>query len=492
MSSLPDTPKPYQSRLFNFINRNYIKINSQINTKFREWGYILKGGLRGILIPFLWLWQKTTHLRHTFNPSEKATVSLPVSACDEVIVTVKEKMIEQNFPLLLTHDFQGLASQIKNKKIVAVLKNNIIKDIIPTQKQEEIFLLITSLVEIYEDKHHHSHLILWIDQLFAKVEGIILRRNVVAEESSLSNPSQGDSVDVNKEKNLSLKHLIEAAIDYFFGGRKSADNLKGKIAKNIDSFPSQNQSNILPSSNSQENNPSNLSTFQGIVKQSQETIENIIPVVKNVGSQMISQGLNQVNNLAQNLENSVTKKDDDPFQIKLIILAAIEFFFYQNKAKNSFYAHNKRRLNPRFTESLLVETEIEDPWLSWHDLYGEKNENIAPDHNDIEENKVYYLKENQEDNIPNQNITKKENSYLVREKKANIKQNKQYNIERLNQEKENNINYEIEAKVIKIKYEKHFLEVVLDKLDKLILWLEELIVRVIKFIKNSQLFSGNK
>jgi len=494
MSSPPNTPKPYQSRLFNFVNRNYIKINSHINTKFREWGYVIKGGLQGVLLPFVWLWQKTTNINKSFTASEKATASLPPSPCDEVIVTVREKMIDEDFPLLLTHDFQGLASQIKDQKIVAVLNNNRIKDIIPTQKQGEIFLLITSIVETYEDNHNHSNLILWIDKLFAQAEGIILRREFVEEETGLNNSSQGNSIDVNEEKNFSLQHLIKAAIDYFFGGGKSRYHLNTEIENNINSLPSQNQTNILPSSDNHDNNLITLSTFQGIVKQSQETIENIIPVVKNVGSQIISQGLNQVNNIAQSLENNVTKKDYDPFQIKLIILAAIEFFFYQNKSKNYLnYNHNKS-FNPSFstTELLFIEGEIEDPWLSWNDLYGEKEDNIAINNDNIEEYQIYYLSENQEENSNKINTYKKITTCLTIEKKENINYTNHKNTQILTTEKEDNIEVEIEAKVIEIRYEKHFLEVILEKLDKLILWLEELILTVIKMIKKSGLFSGNK
>ena len=41
----------------------------------------------------------------------------------------------------------------------------------------------------------------------------------------------------------------------------------------------------------------------------------------------------------------------------------------------------------------------------------------------------------------------------------------------------------IEAKVIEIKYEKHLLVIILEKLDQLIVWLEEKIIKLIKIIK---------
>lgn len=494
MSSPPNTPKPYQSRLFNFVNRHYIKINSQITTKFREWIYVIKGGLQGILMPFVWLWQKTTHINQTFTASEEATANLPPSHCDEIIVTVRKKMIEEDFPLLLTHDFQGLASQIKDHKIVAVLENNRIKDIIPTQKQEEIFLLITSIVKIYEDKQNHSNLIGWIDQLFAQVEAIILGRQLIEEERGLNNYSQENSIDINEEKNFFLPHLIKLAIDYFFGKSKSSYHLNSDKKNNPDSFPSPNQINNLPSSNNQENNQATLSTLKGIVKQSQETIENIIPVVRNVGSQMLNQGLNQVNNIAQNLDNNVTKKDYDPFQIKLIILAALKFFFYQKKYKNYLNSNNKKTINGTFinTELLLREREIEEPWLSWSDLYGGEEDKIAIDNEHLEESKVYYLNENHGESNSLINTLEEETTSLLIEKQEIINHNFQKNHKTLQKKREDSNEVEIEAKIIEMRYEKHFLEVILEKLDQLILWLEELILTVIKTIKNSKLFSGNR
>ncbi len=495
MSSSPTTPKPYKSRLFNFVNRHYIKINSQINTKFREWGYVIKGGLQGVLLPFLWLWQKATNINKGFTASKKPSASLPPSPCDEVIVTVREKMIEEDFPLLLTHDFQGLASQIKDQKIVAVLENNKIKDIIPTQKQGEIFLLITSIVETYEDKHNKSHLIIWIDKLFAQVEGIILRGEFTEEETGLNNCSQGDSIDVNEKKNFSLQNIIKAAIDYFFGGKKSPYHLKLEIENNIDSLPSQNDLNSLPSSDNQENNLPSLSTFQKIVKQSQKTLENLVPVVKNVTVQIINQGLNQVNNIAQNLENNVNKKDYDPFQIKLIILAAIEFFFYKNGAKSSLNFNSNQSVNPLFlnTDLFLMEGQIEDPWLCWDDLYGDNNNDLIIE-NDDEESQVYYLTETEEDKTIITTLSKGGKTSLPIEKIDNNNNISINHTEKTNQslmiEKEDNITIKkveiqeaIETKVIEIRYEKHFLEVILEKLDQLILWFEELILMVIKIIK---------
>ena len=41
----------------------------------------------------------------------------------------------------------------------------------------------------------------------------------------------------------------------------------------------------------------------------------------------------------------------------------------------------------------------------------------------------------------------------------------------------------IEAQVTEIKYEKHFLEIILEKLDQFILWLEEKFLQCISIIK---------
>lgn len=121
--------------------------------------------------------------------------------------------VEKDFPLLLTHEFQGLASQINNRKIVAIVGNNKSKDIIPIQKQEEIVSLIKIIVQDYELRKYPNTLITWIDKFIAQVESVIVSKQDDEEENTLNNISEEI---INQQENFSLINIIKSAIDYFF------------------------------------------------------------------------------------------------------------------------------------------------------------------------------------------------------------------------------------------------------------------------------------
>lgn len=57
---------------------------------------------------------------------------------------------------------------------------------------------------------------------------------------------------------------------------------------------------------------------------------NIIPQAKNISNKIINLTINQLANISNSI-NINSNKNNDPFQIKLIILAAIEYFFSKDK-----------------------------------------------------------------------------------------------------------------------------------------------------------------
>ena len=124
------------------------------------------------------------------------------------------------------------------------------------------------------------------------------------------------------------------------------------------------------------------------------------------------------------------------------------------------------------SEIIVINEEVADPWLLWEDLYGY---NALPyssinDHNSLTINQG---EENIELAVLDVEIDYKKNNTIV-ETKSNLN-----NI--IIQEEEEK--KEIDVNVIEIKYEKHLLEIILEKLDQIILWLEEILVTIINRIK---------
>jgi hypothetical protein len=284
-----------------------------------------------------------------------------------------------------------------------------------------------------------------------------------------------DIVEENKEK-ISILKLIKSAIEYFFTSKNNQLPEDNSITNNSLIINNNNQENLLPSSN----------TIKGIISKSQQTAEAIIPQIQQTTEQLINQGLNQLNIAKNNLNNKLNNPDD-PFQVQLLIWAAINYFF--NEKKSTLSNNSKKSFLPSFsaTEIVLINDEIADPWLSWEDLYNTESKDTATedsfilvDQVSIELESFNNIVENQEilTNISSQKNTvlattkTAENKTIINNKKTNNLSNKKVTFEE-----------EIEVKVIEIKYEKHFLEIILEKLDRLILWLEETLIRIVNKVK---------
>ncbi len=559
MSSPSPSNKPYKSRLFNFINRNYIKFNSQINVKFREFGYVAKTGLQTLVFPLFWLWETTKKISKTFSPVS-SSVSSPLrdspqsktlASGDDLIKSVNEA-INLN-PQLISFpvkNFQGFASRLKDKHIICILENNKSTDLIPVNKQGEVKKLIDHIadeltnaqllpcdsqsnflskflawfnifdkskmdVKISQDINNlnpsdlvlnnqsHSSLFLskqnnivsLIDNFFASLESLIFSGNLnisnadspIAnsknQDNNIANCSQALNPE-NKEK-LSIFLLIKAAIDYFLKRGSNHHNLTENSDNNNYKLPSFDEnSSYFPLANSSTNN-----NIQNIVTRWQDSMEKIIFLVQDTNKKLISYGLNQLNIAKNNLNNKLNNPDD-PFQVKILIWAAINYFFNKkNKANDLSSNHNKNSFLPSFseTEIIVINEEVADPWLSWEDLYGY----AALSDSSINNNCLSFTDDREiitgtvEKTIkitPKSVIAHNKNDKIVERKSGS----KSITIQEENPvklEKETVVLEEIEAKVVEIKYEKHLLQIILEKLDQFILWLEEIIIKIVNKIK---------
>lgn len=568
--------QPYKSRLFNFVNRHYIKFNSQINVKIRELGYVAKTGLQNLVFPLFWLWETTKKIGNTFSPASSSVTSRLTDSSSQKILASGDDVINSVNEVINLHpqltsfpvkNFQGFASRIKDKQIICILDNNKFSDIIPVGKQEEVNDIIINItdkltnvqllpsasssnflsrflagfnifrkskteVDISQDINnlHESDLavnnqsssnlflpeknkiILLIDSFFAILESItLLGDRKISDDSQLMLDSEGKIINGENQDNnivnysqalnsedkekLSIFLLIQKAIDYFF----NKGNNEKSLTENNDNFNDKlpiydNNNSSLALENSKNNN-----LVQIIINRSQDTIANIIPFVEDTTDKIISQGLNQLNIVKDNLDNKLNNPDD-PFQVKILIWAAINYFFNNKNKSKDLSSNNSNNSNdsilPSFAETeIIIIEDVADPWLLWEDLYGYNaltdsliNNNyltFASDAEIISDNRELVIesslelvmlttRQTQEINLENNQIIEiKSNSQSVILREENT----------VKLEKEKVILEEIEVKVIEIKYEKHFLEIIFEKLDQFILWLEEIIVKIVSRIK---------
>ncbi len=576
---------PYKSRLFNFLNRQYIRINDQISKRTRQLKLTVEWSLQTLLYPLYLLVQAGRMAGRQFNansqptplelePAHKAEspstpdTDAPIQKLLEAIAT--ENMLPQPQQVSL----QGLATMLANRHLVFVSTDNQIYDLLSPQQQKELQLLITDVrADYWQQKRsatrklnpksvsssttqsQQSQLTLPL-KLFWQLMGwvqksrVAIACNVFGESSLLSShppnyspeadnsepvsPPRGflanldssiaklenvyfitsnksnlanqnnykgtDSINDNHHLHLqevkekkSLQILIKSAIDYFFGKQNNQNEIKAK--KNLGS----------PLSISE---PSTLSRkYRNIINRLQQ----IVKITENRNIKILSHKIqNQVNKIVSQDFPEDIEGQKDPFKMQIIIWAAIDYFFNQ-KNKTLSSPHNLLNKNPNNTLSSDYSI-IEDPWLTWEDLYGSdiyQEEVFHEEKNEVKSNSLApKFKHNNPQKLPNNkaNIALDSESVVARQKKSVAKSfGSQYQCSqtltqsqahtnlvkndnpvtdsiRVNAETQvNGVEYQPdywETKATDLGYDKHFLQIILEWLDKTILWLENLSVRI--------------
>ncbi|MBF2056231.1 MAG: hypothetical protein IGQ45_03185 [Cyanobacterium sp. T60_A2020_053] len=522
---------PYKSRLFSFLNRQYIKLNDSFGIKFRQLQQVVNTGIATIIYPFYLLLQTTQNLSKALqsNFSNEVNNILVLPSCDQIIEDVAKEIIKYpQIQQLNLNKIQGLASILSTKEIVLVKKNKEIIKVFSSQGeikaiirsarhrywQNKRFLqlqstspkttkklsrgvnlfsfirfftaknnisnklnqqnnsLLTNQVNLTENnKQKLNGLILFIDNFLAKFDSN-------SSQNSLSQQSVNKEVLTNSEtKKQSILGIIQSAIAYFFGFNSKNNSLKEK-----------SYNNQLASQENKPSNQLNPAPFTDIIlslaeKTQQKTAE-IIPVIQNAVEGLMVQGLKQVA-VVKNQVNNLIGDENDPYQIQHLIWMAIDYFFnvkLQQKTKYTF-SHQEEKL-------LLIDGEIADPWLSWQDLYGD-NQSILSANNtaNITINNINNF-------IPD--TTVEGAGLLKNEEKKKINIVNKISVSNKTQKHEKNSNHvaivekisdnkptsqEIEATVISIEYEKHLLEIILEKIDQFIAWLENIFIKIIEKLK---------
>lgn len=78
-------------------------------------------------------------------------------------------------------------------------------------------------------------------------------------------------------------------------------------------------------------------------------------------------------NLRKKSHESLNLYNDDPFRLQLLIYAAIDYFFNQTFPNHQLEqnASKKGLKSASYFNNSFISEKIDDPWLSWPDLYGE-------------------------------------------------------------------------------------------------------------------------
>ena len=518
--------KPYKSRLLNLINRYYIKFQSQVNVKFRELGYVIQGGVQKAVLPFFWLFQSGKKIGQVFSAASSSTSALPGDnqhdissshySADRLIEIVHQNITSNPlFSSLFPAKFQGLASRIKNKSIVIVLNKNKVKHLIPKIKQNHIKFIINKTIEdnpklVANSAGKNNNLL--------SISPIKWLKKIPTNDSKTSfNYSQNEAKLAIQKHNKLINNVDNflSQFELLITKNNSTNNLEKEIKSNL------TNRNI----NSHQKSQNNLSLIKNevvkdIIETSNHKLQEVLPIVRETTAKIVVKGVEQIQVVASQFNKSI---EEDPFQIRILIAEAINYFFYQQKHKGINSTISNKFLNSFGNiEVMKINQQTNEPWLSWEDLYGIQKslpvDNIVniSQLKDQDETANYTIEitpelinslhvESKEEKdlvndtihitklIDSNEITTKAIANLPTHSMKESKSNLLNQVHHIPTSTANNIikkealqetlisdkEEAIEAKVIEIKYEKHLLEIILEKLDQIILWLEEIIIKII-------------
>lgn len=269
----------------------------------------------------------------------------------------------------------------------------------------------------------------------------------------------------------------------------------------------------------------------------------VIPSLENI------QQNNSLNNSNENLDlTSKFSQRENPFKLQALILAVIEYYSKNKKKQvslNPMETNKEISLNKLVSSKEII---IEENWLSWDDLYGNDiNENnseivLANNPNNQEEEKSNQNQVLNQDDAKNKDVNLDIKSLNKKRRKRKQKDNRKRKIilpshsnqnllrnntqakntlENENNQKNENLNPKnsddnlqnvsqesyhsidkneleneqkflseeeewLETKAVNLGYEKHFLQTILEWIDNAILWIEELVIKVVNFIKKNK------
>lgn len=304
--------------------------------------------------------------------------------------------------------------------------------------------------------------------------------------------NQSQSLEQPESNSFQIQGLIQAAFDYFFS----------KDRKQLDSTI-------------EEGKKSNLSLNKA----------SSLPQLKLPESSRLSYLINRLEQFLlkqpSHLSNSSTALDPDPFRIQVLIQAAIDYFFGQRQPQLGFQSGNASVVIPATQskvnaylpslesprQKMLMDSD-DDPWLSWDDLftetestdnYRETRENRLKDipnsislpraeqtpvkpGNTTSERLHRDLRRHSSDK--SLRVTQAVSQKLTKTKKSTSKlPRSSHTSASVNYQQSEQINIDssadwVETQATPVGYVKHPLETILEWLDCIMLWLEDLIVAI--------------
>ncbi len=504
---MPFASGRYQSRLFNFLHRRSQKLSDRVGQTLRQVKVTASWSVQAIIYPVFALIQRTVESSgKQFSGSEPKNQSLLDGNVDDteyslnpdipiirVLETVKNLPSQQigldklsKIQNIREISVRGIATNLENRKLVLVGENNQIMDILTPQQQVRYSQgewlprshnqILNEVAEYWhfwqvsnsrvEKESGNFNLFPEIDRFFKKItagnRGSLTEATEVRSESKLVSL---ESIDATLAK-LEIKALVPVS--------RTAVIVKNQGLKLIKVIQSNFQSFLYGNEITSTQN-ANLDVYD--------------------------------------LDNQERMFQD--LRIKDLIRKAINYFFYdstgfESKFGNKLSHHqipvkslsqnrNSRVLTgSRRKQRLITENQINDPWLTFDDLFAEdaifENDEEYQISNQIPGKVKKQKLLNQYQTGGNLATTKKSSQALSQSKsrKLAVSPARMSEMSQIDSLKDESKRQEIpnreqldfiEIKASTVSYDKHPLEIILEWLDSSLLWLEEIFVEIVQFFK---------
>ncbi|ACK69189.1 hypothetical protein PCC7424_0733 [Gloeothece citriformis PCC 7424] len=414
MSSSPT--KPYKSKLLNLINRQSLRLKEQLNRTGRHLKIAVDIGVQILVYPLYLLVQtgrmSQRQLKQKIQqpqvlPPESSSQVQPIT-CNQPIENILESLeswlsqghdnidpsrispalepISSPFSTRKKLVVRGLATLIKNQNLVLVSSDNLLIDVFSPPQQKQLKKLLSWELANYQYQRrfqertakkfpslipafqfNNPHVVppvrwFWTVMRWIQTSQVAIAINLFGESTFIRRPrpsfpqippaqevtespnyTHTKRIDDNTSNVNKIYQLIEAAIDYFLR------TVKGTALENKVPY-------FLTSSTA-------FKKFSQLGVIGRKTPQSIQLIIQKDSPKTLK------NNSNYPLENS------EPFQIQVLIQAAIDYFFGLNKNLLLLTGNKsslKAKLSPKTTQPLTQGTEP-DPWLTWDDLFSQEN-----------------------------------------------------------------------------------------------------------------------
>ena len=453
----------YQSRLFNFVHRQSRRLTEQFEQTWRQVQVVTKWGVGLIIFPIYKILHSVENSGKQLQGNSQSAIRNPQLTLSGSQLASDEltQQVIQAIEHASSKGIRGVASQLSNRSLVLVTAENEIQDILTSEQQE--FLQGKIIAEIDSYQRELSE---------AKVKN---KTQINAEIDRILNKLVGE----NPEETSTLVPVS----NFEEAESKPSPLTSGKLTSGVLTV----LDNVIAGLESNGLTP----VFKRGVELVKKTRTQLNIFVYGKDSEVINEGQIVPTN---DLETSRNK-------IRNIIWSALDYFFSDNRNQLEFSTRvqgkrlppRRQKLSPSPEEK--ENDEAENNWLSMKDLFGEgevKDKSLPPATRKYSPQEMlrsynqFVQAQSGGELVKPQKVTSEISRSQTTSGELARKQEKKSGLTKVERSQSSQMEAKpdwIETDAEPVGYDKHLVEIALEWFDGLMVWLEELAVKIFRLLQ---------